>query len=837
MVQKIHLPQIDFQKIFESSPDLYLILNSSYHIVAASNSYLKATHVKRESVLNRYIFDVFPDDPRDMEATGIRNLKASLDRVYECHLPDTMAVQKYSILGTGKNANHYEIHYWSPVNIPILNDQNELMYIIHRVQDVTDFLNLQKNNDEYEKKTGVLEARTIEMEQEIYQRAQEIQKINQELRETNIILAYKSVEMESLYKELEKLLRLKTDLFANISHELRTPLTLILGYLKKILNQYGHLDELSDILKNINDNAEILLKEVNDLLDIAKSDAGKEIMYYEEVDIAQLFKLSFECFHSVAAERNINYTIQTPDSVLAQIDIHKIKKIFNNMLANAFKFVDNNGKIECILNISHSSAHIIIADNGPGIEPELRECIFDRFYQSPLGRHQRYNGTGLGLAIVKDYVNLHHGSISVTKTVGGGATFEIIIPLMAPLHACVNTLKHNHITVDSEDMHYTRGIIRQLKPELSHFNNYQMTSDRPFVLIVEDNQEMSNFIADILIDQFNIITASNGQEALDILAVTPIDLILSDIMMPLLGGDQLVYEIRKLPQYNDIAIILLSAKADGELRLSLLRNGAQDYVEKPFLEDELKARITNLINLKLAKDEIKETVNELILANEELDTFNRTISHDLRNPIQAILTFSSILLEQNLLDHNIIEIINDIHLSAKHMEQLITDLLIFSQSSKTTLNLQIFNISDLIKSIIYLYQKQYPRHNIHFNIHENVMINADPSLIRIVFDNLIANAWKYSSKKSKPSIEFGYDEHHACMYIRDNGVGFHPDQYSQLFIPFSRLHHHEFPGTGIGLATVKRIIDRHKGKIWAESQINQGATFYIILENMMPSSI
>lgn len=824
---------IDFKLLFESAPDLYLVLDPSFHIIAVSNEYLKATLVNRKDILGRGIFDVFPDNPNDPSATGVNNLRASLERVLEKKEPDTMAVQKYGIRVSEAINSEFESRYWSPVNSPVLDEDNNVKYIIHRIKDVTEFIQLKQAGNEQSKLTEELRSRTDQMEIEIFRRAQDLQTANKKLRIVNEQLAQKTDEKEYLYKKLENLLQLKTQFFANVSHELRTPLALILMPVQKILKNNYLTPEIYRDLRIVEKNAHLLLKQVNDLLDVAKQEAGGMAVNYEEIDVAKLLRLTVENFDSLAKERSIDYTLETPKTLIAQVDSEKIQRIFINLLSNAFKFVPNKGKITCKLYAQDGRAVMTVADNGPGVPPSSREHIFERFYQVEGSASRQFAGTGLGLAIVKDFVDIHKGFVQVDEAMGGGAFFSVSVPLLAPKDAVVKKSSSPYLSQSKPMQDMQKATLLELKHTARQKYLPSYTANQAMVLVVEDNAEMNDFIVSILASDFKVITANNGVEGLQKSLEFMPDLIVSDVMMPGMSGDHMVHEIRRQAKLNDTPIILVTAKSDDDLRLKLLREGAQDYVKKPFLHDELKVRISNLINLKKAKDEIKHKIDELTTANEELDAFSRTVSHDLRSPVNSIIGFSSILLKNSILGANEKDYLGEIYTSARKMEELINDLLMLSQATRRELNHHPINLSNVVKDIVSTLHKQHPHRQVDFSIQDDISVVGDAHLIPIAIENLIHNAWKYTSKIAHAIIEFGTTTDSNTFFIKDNGVGFPQTKSDKLFAPFSRLHTEtEFPGTGIGLTTVKRIIERHGGRVWAESEPSKGATFYVAMSSV-----
>ena len=295
---------LDYRRLFESAPGAFLVLNPAapFTILGASDAYLAATLTRRESIVGRELFEVFPDNPDDPHATGTGNLRRSLERVLATGAADTMAVQKYDIRHPEAEGGAFEVRYWSPVNVPVRAHDGTLLYILHRVEDVTEFVRLRHADDQQRTRSRELEARTLRMEAEVLQRGIELQSANLELRAANAKLA-----------ELDQA---KTSFFSNVSHEFRTPITLILGPAAEALADTKEpLGERNrERLQLVERNAQRLLGLVNALLDFSRLEAGRMRGDFRATDLSAWTAELVSLFASAFEAAGLSLELDCPPS-------------------------------------------------------------------------------------------------------------------------------------------------------------------------------------------------------------------------------------------------------------------------------------------------------------------------------------------------------------------------------------------------------------------------------------------------------------------------------------------------------------------------------------------
>jgi DNA-binding response OmpR family regulator len=382
------------------------------------------------------------------------------------------------------------------------------------------------------------------------------------------------------------------------------------------------------------------------------------------------------------------------------------------------------------------------------------------------------------------------------------------------------------------------------------------------ILAVDDSPTFLEELSDTLRGEgYDVVQAHSGAEALELLAVQPADCILLDLFMPGLSGTETCERIKSSQVTRDIPLIMLTALDSREAMIDTLSAGADDYISKSSDMQVLKARVRAQIRRKQFEDETRRMreellrkeveavearaareladtrsalVQELERKNQELEAFSYSVSHDLRAPLRSIDGFSQALLEDysEQLDARAKDYLSRVRGAAQRMGDLIEDLLQLSRIGRADLVRETTDISQLARLVGSELAKQFPDRQVKFEVRDGLRADVDPRLLRVAFENLLSNAWKFTAKQSEARVEVGVTDREgsAVYFVRDNGAGFDMKFAQRLFRPFQRLHREaDFPGTGIGLATVHRVIDRHGGRVWAESAAGAGTTFYFTL--------
>ena len=409
---------------------------------------------------------------------------------------------------------------------------------------------------------------------------------------------------KALAKKEHEINQMKLKFFTNISHEFRTPLTLVISPVNDILNSMNIPRDASDHLKLVKKNAHRLLRLINQILDFSKVEAGFMRLDIGYANFSEVTENIVRSFEHRAKKKRINYNFSIDDKdVYGYFDVDKIEKIMYNLISNAFKFTSFDGNITVYVHFikeeenltsdddsGYGKAKIVISDNGKGIPKEHLESIFNRFHQAS----SNDKGTGIGLSLANSLAQIHRGKIEVSSEVEIGTTFILHIPLKKEVY---HDLKIEE-AVTQKDYFTSYFFPKNNISEKIRDEEMPVDLEAPNILIVEDEEDMRNYIKGIFKSKFNVYTANNGAEGLALSRKIIPDQIISDIMMPEMDGIELTRIIKTTAETSHIPVVLLTAKATKDDKLTGFETGADDYIVKPFESDELLMKINNIISTR-----------------------------------------------------------------------------------------------------------------------------------------------------------------------------------------------------------------------------------------------
>ncbi|MEG3956581.1 response regulator [Microcoleus sp. herbarium2] len=427
-----------------------------------------------------------------------------------------------------------------------------------------------------------------------------------------------AVQQSRLYQttrqQAERLLeadRLKTEFFQNISHEFRTPLTLTIGPLESACRRKEDLPYQQAVIALRNSRR--LLRLVNQLLDLQRLDAGRMQPSFRPCDLVGFCYSTAESFRAYCEKKGLHLITQLQECPLLYLDLERFDKVIYNLLSNAVKFTPEGGKIT--LKVESAGAHCLlqVKDSGIGIRTEQIPYLFERFRQAEGSASRSYEGSGLGLALVKELVELHGGKISVESVYGEGTTFTVW------LHFGSTHLPPDQVLEIPAEFHSSKAAVElaDVEADLSEneAENHNFEALEPVssekvagtVLVVDDNPDLRFYVSAILRDSgFAVLVARNGEEGFAVAKKRRPNLIVTDLMMPLISGLDLIRMIREDEELQGTPVILLTAKADEDTRIEGVERGADAYLSKPFNDRELLAEVRNLLALKQNERRVQE---------------------------------------------------------------------------------------------------------------------------------------------------------------------------------------------------------------------------------------
>lgn len=450
-----------------------------------------------------------------------------------------------------------------------------------------------------------------------------------------MVYIYRTILMKRRIEEEAN--KAKLQFFTNISHELRTPLTLIADPVNYIIHDDNLNSQQRSMLQIVQRNVLVLIQLVSEILDFRKVQNGKMELRLSDFNLAESMKQWIKLFSASAQKKHIAISMDAPDTIMLRADQDKIERICYNLLSNALKYTSEGGEISLMAKEEDGRVMISVADNGCGISSDELPYIFDRFYQAKnAGR-----GTGIGLAIVKAFTELHHGEVSATSIEGKGSTFTIHIPVRQKGEVTNQPTEKIEQLVEPSSAEEVPNQARHIDELIQPYQ-----TDKPEVLIIDDNIDIRTYLRSVLSEKYNVSEAADGKVGLELARKIVPDIVLSDIMMPVMDGLAFCQQLKTDKAISHIPVILLTARSLDEQRAEGYEHGADAYLSKPFSLRLLLSRIDNLIESRkklnqtwskgVEDDEIGNISNEI----------DKSFLKQLRKIIQENLANSDLSVEQ-----------------------------------------------------------------------------------------------------------------------------------------------------------------------------------------------
>ena len=657
--------------------------------------------------------------------------------------------------------------------------------------------------------------------------------------------------------------RAKTAFFSNVSHEFRTPLTLMLGPLEDALASPAIRDPERAQLDVAHRNSLRLLKLVNSLLDFARIEAGRVQASYAPLDLADVTCDLASNFRSAVERAGLAFEVDCSKlAAPVYVDREMWEKIVLNLVSNAFKYT-LQGSIAVRLREGGTEAILEVEDTGVGIPEQELPRLFERFYRVPGSAARTHEGSGIGLSLVQELVKLHGGTLEVDSKPGRGSTFRVRIPhgrehLPAERVGASTALPSTAVTSKA----YVQEALRWLpgtedtpvaRPEAFETR----LADQRFaathgarIVLADDNADMRTYVADLLGSMYSIEAVGDGAQALEAARRERPDLIITDVMMPVLDGFAMLEALRADTALRDVPVILLSARAGEEARIEGLSAGADDYVVKPFAARELTARVGALLELTHTRNAREEALiqqrRELQIAAQQKDEFLAMLAHELRNPLAPIRNSSELLVRQLPEGGPMRAAVQTIERQVTHLTRLVDDLLDVSRITHGRIELmrRPTSVADIVARSLETVEPLIRARNHKVSIvtsRSSLYVDVDTERLVQCLSNGLTNAAKYTPPGGEIQVETIDRDGEVTVKVRDNGVGISPEllpKVFDLFVQGDRALDRSQGGLGIGLSIVKRLIEMHEGTVRVTSGgERQGTTFEIRLPLLAESAV
>lgn len=655
-----------------------------------------------------------------------------------------------------------------------------------------------------------------------------------------------SYDLAGRIRELDYLNRKRTDFFSNVSHELRTPLTLILAPVQEILSEGTRLpDSLAGRLMVVRDNGLRLLKLVNELLDLIRLEENVGGLDSRPVEANRVLRGVVDSMVHLAEAKGLRLDRDLFRSDLViQGDNRALEKILVNLVGNAIKFTEAGGSVFVRSDVEGPWVMIEVRDNGIGISKSEQGHIFERFRQADSSSTRRYRGTGLGLALVKEMTERMGGTVSVDSELGKGTTMRLRFPVSAAVPVAeddgevLDALQAIHRMAERQG-----GLSLEMPGEILGASA-PAEEGRPSVLVVEDEPDMRRYLTEILQGDYQVVQARDGREGLKLALEREPDLIVLDLMLPEMDGLEVCRRIRSDAKPRPSRIMLLTARADEQSKLTALEHGANDFLTKPFSTVEVLTRLRNLLeNARLERDlavrnaRLEQTLRDLeatqaqLIQSEKLNalgSLSAGLLHEINNPLNYSLTALQLLGSDPSVqgDELMREIVGDIQEGMNRIRAIVSDLRAFAYPTEAEKQGS-FDLNEAVEAALRFTAHELKGIEVIQALPTPAMVLGSKSHLTQVFINLLANAAKAIGAVTDGragSIRIEGEEREGRLWVRvsDNGIGMDERTLGRIFDPFFTTRD-VGEGMGLGLSICHTIVTNHQGRLTATSQPGEGS--------------
>ncbi len=672
--------------------------------------------------------------------------------------------------------------------------------------------------------------------------------------ETAIASARTKQHVRERAQALAELDRAKTVFFSNISHELRTPLTLLLGPLDELLARTSLEEADRKLLEIARRGGGRLLKLVNSLLEFSRIEAGRIEASFEPTNLASLTTDLASVFRSAFERAGVALTLECPtlpEEVFVDRDMWE--KIILNLVSNAFKFT-LEGEVRISQRALAEHIELQVSDTGCGVAAEDLPRLFERFFRGRAPHARTHEGSGIGLSLVQELVKLHGGSIEARSEVGVGTTIVLRIP-RGSAHLPPDRIRARRTLEPARigslpfveealgwlpDTERTGAPHREPAPSNPEAQSPTQLANPARILVVDDNADMRAYLSGLLGHRWQVDTEPDGAAALERIRANRPDLVIADVMMPVMDGFGLLRAIRADEAISKVPVMLLSARAGEEASAEGLRAGADDYVTKPFSTRELLARVESRLaqaRLHAAERRAREAAEQ---ANRARDVFFTMLSHELRTPLMAVLAWTALLKGNKLEPEEAVHALDLIERNARVQRRLVDDLLDISRIVTGRLHIEqrsIHSLAQIISTVVDSFQPAALAKKLTvataLEPHAGT-VNGDPERLQQVVWNLLSNAIRYTPPGGRIQLTYARQGDQVELLVRDSGQGIAPEALPHLFERYwqgaNTQRRSQGQGLGLGLAIAHRIVMLHGGQISATSEgEGRGATFVVRL--------